>query len=48
MRLQVSIGGAFMTLRSCARLNNRKLAEVAQAVATGELIIPLPGDSARS
>ena len=46
-RLQVSIDDAFMTLRSYARLNNRKLAEVAQAVATGELSIPLRADSAR-
>jgi hypothetical protein len=46
-RLQVGIDDAFMTLRGYARLNNRKLAEVAQAVATGELSIPLRGDSAR-
>ena len=46
-RLQVSIDDAFMTLRSYARLNNRKLAEVAQAVATGDLSIPLRGDSGR-
>ena len=43
-RLQVSIDDAFITLRSYARLNNRKLAEVAQAVATGELSIPLRGN----
>jgi hypothetical protein len=40
----VSIDDAFMALRSYARLNNRKLAEVAQAVATGELSIPLRGN----
>jgi GAF domain-containing protein len=43
-RLQVSIDDAFMNLLSYARLNNRKLAEVAQAVATGELSIPLRGN----
>ena len=39
-RLQVSTDDAFMTLRTYARLNNRKLAEVAQAVATVDLSIP--------
>ena len=39
-RLQVSIEDAFTTLRGYARVNNLKLAEVAAAVAAGELSIP--------
>jgi GAF domain-containing protein len=39
-RLQLSIGDAFTTLRRYARVNNLKLAEVAAAVAAGELSLP--------
>jgi hypothetical protein len=45
-RLQLSIDDAFTTLRRYARVNNLKLAEVARAVAAGELSIPL-GSSGR-
>ncbi|HEX4255312.1 MAG TPA: ANTAR domain-containing protein, partial [Streptosporangiaceae bacterium] len=46
-RLQLSIGDAFTTLRRFARVNNLKLAEVAAAVAAGELSLPAvrPGPS---
>jgi GAF domain-containing protein len=46
-RLQLSIDDAFTTLRRYARVNNRKLAEVAGAVAAGELSIPLGSGSTR-
>jgi GAF domain-containing protein len=46
-RLQLSVDDAFTTLRRYARVNNRKLAEVAAAVAAGELTIPLPSGPAR-
>jgi GAF domain-containing protein len=46
-RLQLSIDDAFTTLRRYARVNNRKLAEVAGAVAAGILSIPLDSGSAR-
>jgi GAF domain-containing protein len=45
-RHQVSIDDGFTTLRRYARVNNLKLAEVAGAVATGELSIPLANGSA--
>jgi hypothetical protein len=44
----LSIDHAFTTLRRYARLNNVKLADVARAVAAGELSIPLGGGSSRS
>jgi GAF domain-containing protein len=47
-RHQLSIDHAFTTLRRYARVNNLKLAEVARAVAAGELSIPLGGGSAWS
>ncbi len=46
-RLQVSVTDAFATLRRYARLNNLRLAEVAERVAAGELTIPLAGGPAR-
>ena len=46
-RHQLSIDDAFTALRRFARVNNRKLAEVARAVAAGELSIPLGGGATR-
>jgi GAF domain-containing protein len=47
-RHQLSIDHAFTTLRRYARVNNLKLADVARAVAAGELSIPLGGGATRS
>ena len=46
-RHQLSIDDALTALRRFARVNNRKLAEVARAVAAGELSIPLGGGAPR-
>jgi GAF domain-containing protein len=44
-RHQLSIDEAFTTLRRYARVNNLKLADVARAVAAGELAIPVSGSA---